>query len=193
MGRLRDFLKRITGVSTPIGGISWSPPAQGEKGEAPFSGEPSQRQQVTLGDLQIDYLLEISKPRNEGSVYGGIDERAGRDVAPYQDAIELFQQHDLMRYSGGGYKLTPKGWKLADQLWALKILDALDFNNFMDHKDLAEAVGLTDGQTELDELKRHVDALEKDGLAKVNRTMHDWTVRVLEEGVTQRRHRRIEL
>ncbi|NQT12915.1 MAG: winged helix-turn-helix domain-containing protein [Planctomycetes bacterium] len=193
MGRLREFLKRITAVSTPIGGISWSPPPEGEKGKARSADEASERQQVTLGDLQIDYLLEISKPRNEGSIYGGIDERTGRDVAPYQEAIELFQEYDLMRYSVSGYKLSPKGWKLADELWALKILDALDFNDFMDHKDLAEAVGLTDGQTELEELKRHVDALEKDGLVRVNRTMHHWTVRVLEEGVTQRKHRRIEL
>ncbi len=33
MGRLRDFLKRITGVSTPIGGISWLPPPDEQKRE----------------------------------------------------------------------------------------------------------------------------------------------------------------
>lgn len=153
---------------------------------------PSQRQ-FTLDDMQRGYLLEISKPRNEGSVYGGIDERTGRDVAPYQEAVELFQGYGLMQYSGGGYKLTSKGWKLADQLWALKVLDALDFNQFTDHKDLAEAVGLTDGQVEMDELKRHVDALEEHGWVKVNSNMRDWSVRIVEEGVAQRKHRTIEL
>ena len=151
------------------------------------------RHEVTLNDLQIDYLLEISKPRNEGSIYGDIDDQTGRDVAPYQEALELFQTYDLIRYNGGGYKFTPKGWDLADQLWALKILDTLDIRKFTDDKDLAEAVSLTDGQIEMDELKRHVDAAENNGWVKVESTMHDWSVRILEAGVTQRKHRRIDL
>jgi len=28
MGRLRDFLKRITGISTPLGGFTWIPPSE---------------------------------------------------------------------------------------------------------------------------------------------------------------------
>lgn len=153
----------------------------------------SLRHEVTMDDLQIDYLLEISKPRNDGSIYGGIDDHTGREVAPYQEALELFQTYDVMRYGGGGYNLTPKGWKLADQLWALKILDALDARNFVEQEDLAEAVGLTDGQIEMDELKRHVKSMETNGWVKVNSTIHGWSVRIVEEGVTQRKHRRIQL
>lgn len=151
------------------------------------------RREITLNDMQIDYLLEISKPRNNGSIYGGIDDHTGRDVAAYQEALELFQRNDVMRYGGGGYKLTPNGWKLADQLWAFTILDALDTRNFTEQEDLAKAVGLTDGQIEMDELKRHVKALEANGWVKVISTMHGWSACVVEEGVTQRKHRRIEL
>lgn len=151
------------------------------------------RATVTLDEMQIDYLLEISKPRNEGSIYGGIDDRTGREVASYQAALDLYQTYDLMRYSGGSYKLTPKGWKLVDQLWSLKILDALDFRQFTEHEDLAKAVGLTDGQVEMDELRRHVKGMETNGWVKVNSSMHGWSVRIIEEGVTRRKHRRIEL
>lgn len=153
----------------------------------PSSDEPP------LSDFQIDYLLEISKPRNEGSISAVIDDRTGRAIAPYQEALELFQERGLMRYSGGAYNLTSKGWKLVDQLWALKILEALDFKDFIKDTDLADVVGLTDGQTELDELRRHVDALERDNLVKVNRNMHGWSVRILEQGVTHRKHRPIAL
>ncbi|MCX7424443.1 MAG: toll/interleukin-1 receptor domain-containing protein [Planctomycetia bacterium] len=149
--------------------------------------------QLTLNDFQMDYLMQISKPRNEGAIYGDIHEQTGRDVAPYQEAIDLFQQYGLMRYSGGNYQLTSKGWRLADQLWALKILDTLDLNDHTGHKALTEAVGLTDGQTELDELKRHVDALENRGLVEVSRTMRGWEVRVLQAGVTERKHHQIDL
>ena len=41
MGKLRDFLKRITGLSTPIGGISWSPPTERETGKVLSSGQRS--------------------------------------------------------------------------------------------------------------------------------------------------------
>jgi hypothetical protein len=59
-----------------------------------------------------------------------------------------------MDYSSGGYRLTPSGWSLADQLWKLKILDALEPDALKSDEELSNAVGLTDGPAELDELRR---------------------------------------
>ncbi len=149
--------------------------------------------QYALDDFQVQYLTDISRPRHEGSIFGDVDEDTGRNAARYQEAIRLFEAVDVMRYSGGSYKLTTKGWQLADQLWALKILDALDVNRFMNRDDLAEAVGLTDGQTELEELERHIDRLEGDGFIKAMRNMHGWSVRIVQKGIRRRKHRPIRL
>ena len=98
--------------------------------------------------------MEISKPRNQGSIWGHIDEQTGRKIAPYQEALDVFQDLGLMKYSGGGYKMTPQGWRLVDQLWALAIADALEVDQYADDSAIAEKVGLTDGQAELEEAER---------------------------------------
>lgn len=149
--------------------------------------------QIILDDMQIQYLLEISKPLNDGSVHGGVDEIGGRETAPYREAIKLFAEHDLMEYGDGAYLLSAKGWKLADQLWALKILDALDIGEFVEDTDLAKAVGLTDSTLDAHELKRHVSALKDHGWIRMNSTMHGWCVQITEQGVTQRKHREIDV
>ena len=150
--------------------------------------------QISLSDLQADYLLTLSKPRNNGSIPSAIiDAGTGREVAPYQEAIELFQEWNLMQYDGSSYKLTTKGWLLADQLWGLKILDVLEINKFIEDKTLAEAVGLTDGQTELEELRRLVTILKEQGLVSVTKTRGGWHIKILEKGVTYRKHRPLEL
>jgi hypothetical protein len=124
------------------------------------------------------------------SIYGS---QTGREVAPYQEALELFQELGLMTNDGSSYKLTTKGWQLADQLWGLKILDALDVNKPIEARVVADVVGLTDGQTELDELRRLAAVLEEQGLVSVTRTSSGWYMEIREKGVTQRKHRPLEL
>jgi hypothetical protein len=38
MSRVRDFLKRVRGVSTPFGGLSWTAPPEEERADAPADG-----------------------------------------------------------------------------------------------------------------------------------------------------------
>jgi len=146
-----------------------------------------------LTDFQVEYLMTIGRPRNKGSIGGHIDDREGREAAQYQEALEEFQQLGIMRFDGRSYKLTGSGWKLADRLWALRILDALDPARFLDYEELGEAVELTDGETELAELKRHLEALEGTGLVKVARTMRGGSVKILGQGVTARNRREVTL
>lgn len=148
---------------------------------------------ATLSDMQVEYIMTISKPRNEGMIYGGIDERAGRDVAPYQEALERFQELGLIRYNGGAYKLTPNGWKLVDQLWALAIVDALEVDKYQHESKIAEAVGLTDGQTEMEEVHRHIDDLKQRGFVNSTRTSSGVSAALTHAGATYRKHRPIEI
>ena len=157
------------------------------------SNSESNTRTVTLNDMQVEYLMTISKPRNEGVIYGGIDDRTGRDVAPYQEALELYQSLELMRYGSSGYQLTPKGWKLVDQLWTLAIADALQVDQYSDDSSIAEAVGLTDGQPELDELHRHVDAMKSNGLVNSRRTNSGVSASLTQKGATYRKHRPINI
>lgn len=144
---------------------------------------------VQLADEQIDNLLEISKPRNEGYIGDYIDEQTGRDIAPYQEAINLFQEYGLMQYSGGKYAITNFGWKKVNELWELRILEALQLNVYLEDKIIADKVGLTDGQTESDELHRHLNSLENKDLVDIEKSRAGWSVRILHEGVTQRKHK----
>lgn len=159
------------------------------------SGAPHQKttRTATLTDIQVQYLMTISKPRNEGSIWGHIDTQTGREVAPYQEALELFQGLELMRYTGGGYKMTPKGWRLVDQLWALAIVDVLEVDKYANEVDVAGKVGLTDGQTELEELRRHIESLKEKGLVNSTRTSSGVSVALTQQGATYRKHRPVEV
>jgi hypothetical protein len=50
MGRFRDFLRRVTGISTPLGGISWSPPSQEKKPVQPSPPERNDAGRFSDGD-----------------------------------------------------------------------------------------------------------------------------------------------
>lgn len=146
-----------------------------------------------LSDLQCEYLMEMSRPRNEGFIYSGIDERKGREVAPYQEAMERFQHLTLVNYGGGGYRLTTNGWKLADQLWHLKILDALTYDEVDNDRLIVKAVELTDGQAEMDELHRHLTEMESRGFIKIDKSSGGWHLQLTEAGLTHRKHRPLSL
>lgn len=157
---------------------------------AASAAPPSQIQSLT--DMQVEYLMTIGRPRNEGMIYAGIDEQSGRDIAPYQEALELFQQLDLMQYNGSAYKLTPKGWRLADQLWGLAIIDVLEIKKYKHESEIAEAVKLTDGQAEHEELHRHIEALERLAFVVSTRTRSGVSTALTQKGATYRKHRPIE-
>lgn len=109
--------------------------------DAGFGEFESRTETATIDDFSSDYLRTIARPRNEGAIHADlIDEATGRDAAPYQEVIELFQKLDLMKYSAGQYKLTPRGWKVADGLWQLEILKQLAVNSLMADSELAEKV-----------------------------------------------------
>ena len=156
------------------------------------TSEPRSRT-VTLNDMQLNYLKTISMPVNGGSIGGGIDDDTGREVAPYQEALDLYQSLELMRYGSGGYQLTAKGWKLADQLWTLAIADALQVDQYSDASSIAEEVGLTDGQRELDELHRHIDWMKNLGLVNSHRTSNGVSAALTQKGATYRKHRTVDI
>lgn len=145
----------------------------------------------SLSDLACDYLMEISLPRNDGQVIS-IDDWKGREAAQYQDALETFQNYGLMTYGDNVYRLTTNGWRLADQLWHLKTLDALTDASQTD-RQLAERVGLTDGDAETKELRRHLDEMESLGLITLSKTRGPWHVRISTSGETHRKHRPLTL
>lgn len=155
--------------------------------------ESDPRPKRTLNDFQVTYLLDTSRPRNEGLIFGSIDSETGRDVARYQEALKLFINHGLMEYRSGNYHLTQTGWVLADELWALKILDALDPQEFTKESVLAKTVGLTDGEQELQELKRHSKATAQKGWIIAEDGDSGWQARLSEEGLRQRERRTIQL
>jgi len=144
---------------------------------------------VSLSDLQCEYLMTISRPRNEGFIYGDFDDHKGREVAAYQEALELFQMLELMTYSSGGYRLTPKGWKLADQLWKLKIVGVLSDDALQKEDEIAKEVELTDGEAEAKELSRLLGELENDSLVVLSKTRGGSLSRLSTEGLTFRKHR----
>lgn len=148
---------------------------------------------VSFSDLQCDYLMTISRPRNEGFIYGGVDDRKGREVAAYQEALDQFQVLGLMTFSSGGYRLTPKGWKLADDLWMLKILDVLSDDALKKEDEIAAEVELTDGEAEAKELMRLLGELEKDGRVVLSKTIGGALARLTTEGLTYRKHRPLSI
>ena len=147
----------------------------------------------SLSDFECEYLITMSRPRNEGFFYGGLDERKGREAARYQDAVHRFNNLGLVSYSNGGYRYTTQGWRLCDQLWELKILDALRFNSINDEDEIRTAVELTDGDSELEELRRLLDGMEERSLVRLSKTRGGYLVQITESGLTHRKHRPLSL
>lgn len=162
--------------------------------EMGFSEVESRIHTMPIDDFSSEYLRTIARPRNEGAIHAeSIDEATGRDAAQFQEAIELFQNLDLMVYSAGQYKLTSKGWKLADGLWQLEILKPLAVDALMADSELAEKVELTDGKIELDELRRHLSELEDKERVAIQKMRGGWHVRITHAGVTDRKHDTVDL
>lgn len=146
-----------------------------------------------LTEMQIEYLKTMSKPRNEGHIAGWVEQQTGRENAPYREAIEVFRRWGLVDYSENGYLFTSRAWKLVDQLWALSIADVLEVDKAIDDSVIAEKVDLTDGQVELDELRRHLIEMESHGFVKVTKTRGSWVVVLTHAGVTYRKHRPLSI
>jgi len=162
--------------------------------DAGFRGIESSTNTITLNDFSSEYLRTIARPRNEGAILAeSIDDATGREAAQYQEAIEAFQDLDLMAYSGGQYKLTSKGWQVSDGLWQLEILKPLEVKKLLADSEIAETVKLTDGQLERDDLRRHLSALEDTGLVAIQKTRGDWLVRITHSGVTHRKHDTVDM
>jgi hypothetical protein len=153
----------------------------------------SGKRSASLTDFQCKYLMTVSRPRNEGFIYSGIDEHKGREVAEYQEALERFQDLTLMAYNGEGYRLTTNGWKLADQLWQLKILDALTYGEVDNDRLIIESVELTDGDAEKQELHRHLSEMERRRFVRITKSSGGWHIQLTEAGLTHRKHRPLSL
>lgn len=146
----------------------------------------------TLDKFQRDYFLEISKPRNDGFIYNGVHNQTGRETAKHEEALIVFQQHELMINNGEGYKFTKKGWDYSDQLWWLKILDSLELNIYLDDQIIAKELGLTDGKVEMEKLEIFVQEMEeRDWVEKVE-TLDDWSLLITQKGLKQKRRRKIK-
>jgi|GEM_PF-5235656 len=98
-----------------------------------------------------------------------------------------------MTYSGDQYKLTKNGWRVADGFWQLKILAPLTLNKLIADKETTASVELIDGQQEMDELRRHLDALEESGFVSLQKIRGGWHARITHSGVTHRKHDTVDM
>ncbi|WP_428305460.1 TIR domain-containing protein [Lacipirellula sp.] len=146
-----------------------------------------------ISDPDCDYLREMSRPRNNGRIGGSIDDWEGREAAEAKATLSRLRDLNLVDYKGDFYELTNLGWLLADQLWHLKILDALPSSGSVKHDELKDTVELSDGVSEYEELERLLTLLETEGLVKISKTRGPWHVRITMEGLTQRKHRTLKL
>lgn len=58
MGRFRDFLKRITGIFTPIGGINWTPPPEQKSNPTSYSRAPSSDDRDIISSSDAKNILD---------------------------------------------------------------------------------------------------------------------------------------
>ncbi len=149
-------------------------------------------EEATLSTFEEDYLRDLSRPRNQSGVSASyIDGQTGREAARYQDAIRRFRHVNLLSYVDGDYRLTSRGWQLADALWELAILDALPGDRqFTNEKAVAEAVGLTDVEED-QELHRLLHQMREKNLLAFKPTSHGKIISINPSGLTLRRHRTI--
>lgn len=140
-----------------------------------------------------NYLMEISRPRNDGMAYLAFLKRPGRDNAGFRETLEMFYQYQLMDFDGESYNLTTKGWNMADQLWCLRILDALEPEVFVKENVLADRVELTDGESELKELRRLVEILKENECVNVGQHEDQVVIIILEKGLAERESRSISI
>ncbi len=155
---------------------------------------PVQSPQVRVGSLstfESTYLLDISKPLNEGAITTTIDRDVRRDVLPYREALKKFCTIGLMESAGAQYLLTSRGWELSDALWRLRILDELVDGQFLNEKSLATNIGLTTGESDLRELDRILGQLHQRGDVTVFRSSEGNHIQILPQGLTTRRIRKL--
>lgn len=141
----------------------------------------------SLNEFQIDYLLEISKPRNDGKLNSEAIHGDGRSQARYWEALELFEQCDLMRRDGFIYSLTTKGWAAVDLIWEMKILNTLEQGRLFEVDAVIESVGLTDGEVERELFLRFLRELESNGFVNVRNTKPLFQIEITEDGLRQSR------
>lgn len=115
------------------------------------------------------YLLTLSRPRNQqGVAADSFTSFPSRETAKYPEMLEWFTGRQLMRFDGCSYVMTTAGYRTADRMWCIIVLQQLvalqksEFD-YIETSVLAKEVGLTDGQTEAAELERLLQELEKDG------------------------------
>jgi hypothetical protein len=115
------------------------------------------------------YFLTLSRPRNQqGVAVDFLSSFPSRDSAKYPEMLDWFTARRLMRVDGSSYVMTTAGYRTADRMWRIIILKQLvafqkSEYDYIETGVLAQAVGLTDGQTEAAELERLLKELEKDG------------------------------
>lgn len=153
----------------------------------------SSKEKITFDETQVEYLLEIGKPQNQGIVDDSIDKKTGRNAAKCREVIELFQGLDLMQYSGHSYSLTSKGWKILDQLWEREVLESLVNKKVVNLIDLSVYVGLSDGDLEKEELIRHIISLENKGWVEQQKAEDSIKISITEEGISQLKYFKVDL
>jgi len=116
-----------------------------------------------------EYLVEISRPRNE-TAFGVRFMRSltGKDVK-YLEMMEQFVDLGLVREGIDFFSLTSAGRIETDRLWRKRILRTLSKsrNQPWSLEDLSEKVTLNDGEAETAELRKHLGDLEEKGLVSV--------------------------
>lgn len=122
---------------------------------------------LDLDAAEIDYLMLLSRPRNqEGIPSDSFDEYSGRNGEIYYAMVERFDELNLMRYAGGLYKITKKGYEVTDRLWQNLLLSSIkeitqEGDGAATLKAISQRARLTDGELESKECERLLKTLKQ--------------------------------
>jgi hypothetical protein len=132
-----------------------------ETKSAPASDRDDSASASLLSDDEKSYIMEIRRPRNVRAFSIALMNSSGCEIR-YLEMMEHFVGMGLVRQQSDVFSLTTKGQRVADFLWRHRILSALlqMGGSVASTYNLVQTVELMDGDAEIKEFDRHIQALQ---------------------------------
>lgn len=140
-----------------------------EKTLPTYRGDAIDETAFELSDAARCYLMSISRPRNQSGIpVTFFDNSGSREAAHYRELLGELLEKEMLTEGTSVFAMTRIGYEVSDRLWQLYILRALsDLQvgqyDYIDAEVIAEQVVLTDGDSEEQELQRHLNGLTESG------------------------------